>query len=397
MTFFVEKKLALGPIRFSAGRRRTADTIDDNPELSTGPGGEFVRRRKEGFYFGGHDKVQAATLPQLPSIRSTPFLDSLTQRRGLVIVAAIGALLVLLGLAVLATKGAQGLVEVILGLAMIGIPMFLTAQDRKRIQAEEDRKRTEREAAETRNREMLAAYTAALERVRTDRGDDALQKLVEEHPDLPYNVWVPLARRTVLLIGFEELAKRGIAGSREVADVMDRVSRSAGLTPEHATATKVDLYSALVWHLLADDRWGKTQQEQLATIRKNFGISESDIADEAHAIDQLDRLRGVTTNNLPREQCTTQLGFKEYCVHQAQSDQGMLHVTSKQLIVDAKKKQQHALSSLDEVTVFPDDRSIATRDSATKKMLRFVVEHPLYTAAMIDLASSIDERPRSFE
>src|SRR4029079_16565559 len=106
---------------------------------------------------------------------------------------------------------------------------------------------------------------------------------------------------------------------------------------------------------------------------------------------------GVTTNNLPREQCTTQLGFKEYCVHQAQSDQGMLHVTSKHLIVDAKKKQQHTLSSLDEVTVFPDDRSIATRDSATKKMLKFMVEHPLYTAAMIDLASSIDERPRSFE
>jgi hypothetical protein len=397
MTFFVEKKLALGPIRFSVGRRRLTETIDDSPELSTGANGEFVRRRKEGFYFGGHDRVEAALLPELPSIRSTPFWESLTERRPFVILAGIGAFFILLGFAVLLTKGAQGLVEVILGLILIAIPIVLTAQRRKQIQAEEDRKREERQAAETRNRDMLSAYTGALQRVRTDRGEEALQKLVDEHPDLPYKVWCPLARQTVLLIGFEELAKHGIAGSREVAQLMDRVSGSAGLTPEHAKATKIDLYSALVWHLLADDRFGRVQQEQLATIRKSFDITEEEIPDEMHAIDQLERLRGITSHNLPREQCSTQLAFKEYCVHQAQSDLGLLHVTSKQLIVDAKKRQQYTLPSLAEVTVYPDDRSVTTRDSATKKPLRFVVENPLYTGAMIDLATSIDDRPKSFE
>jgi cell division protein FtsL len=397
MTFFVEKKLALGPIRFSVGRRRAAETIDESPELSTGPTGEFVRRRKEGFYFGGHDRVTTPTLPELPSVRGTPFWESLTERRGLVALAGIGAFFILLGMAVLMTKGAQGLVEIIIGIVLVAVPVVLTANKRRQLQAEEDRKRAEREAAENRNRDMLSAYTAALERVRTDRSDEALQRLVDEHPDLPYKVWCPMARRTTLLIGFEELAKHGIAGSREVAAIMDRVSASAGLTPEHATAAKVDLYSALVWHLLADDRFGRVQQEQLAIIRNNFGITENDIPDEMHAIAQLERLRAVTSNNLPREQCNAQLGFKEYCVHQTQTDHGLLHVTSKQLLVDAKKKSQHALSSLSEVTVYPDDRSVTMRDASTKKPVTFVVENPLYTAAMIDLASSIDERPRSFE
>ena len=397
MTYFVEKKLALGPIRFSVGRRRPADTIDDDPQLSTGTTGEFVRRRKEGFYFGGHDRAETPTLPELPSIRSTPFFSSLMERPAFLILLVLGALITLLGFAVLMTKGASGLFEVIFGVICMAIPVMYTAQQRKKIQDEEDRKRVEREAAEKRNREMLSSYTSALERVRTDRGDDALQKLVDEHPDLPYNVWSPGARRTVLQIGFEELSKRGVAGSKDVADVMDRVSRSAGLTPEHAQATKRDLYSALVWHLLADDRLGATQERELTTVRTNFGITDSDIADELHAIDQLEKLRGITSNNLPREQCSTQLGFKEYCVHQTQSDQGLMHVTSKQLLIDAKKRQAHSLSALGEVTVFPDDRAIATRDLASKKPLRLLVENPLYTAAMIDLAASIDERPRSFE
>ena len=67
MTFFVEKKLALGSIRFGAGRRRSAEAIDQNRELSTGPKGDFVRHRNEGFYFGGHDRFYTPTLPPMMS------------------------------------------------------------------------------------------------------------------------------------------------------------------------------------------------------------------------------------------------------------------------------------------------------------------------------------------
>ena len=397
MTFFVEKRLSLGSIRFGSGRRHTSEAIDENPELSTGPRGEFIRRRNEGFYFGGQDRFDKPVLPETPSIRSTPFWTSLTDNRGMLTIAIVGAVIGLLGFLVLANKGAEGWVEVILGLIIIAVPVALTAQARKKIAAEEQRAHAERNETENRRREMLAGYTGALDRVQNDRTEEALQKLVNEHPDLPYNVWAPSARRVALLIGFEELAKHGVAGSADVAKIMDRVSRSAGLTPEHETGAKADLYNAIVWHLLADDRLGPVQQEQLAALRKSLGIGERDIPEDTmKAIDQFDRLRGITTANLPRTECSGHMGFKEYCVHQSQSDQGALHITNKQLIVEGKKRHTHALSSLADVTVYVDDNMVSVRDSATKKQLRLVVEDAIYTAAMVDLASSIDERPKGF-
>lgn len=397
MTFFVEKKLALGSIRFGAGRRRSAEAIDQNRELSTGPKGDFVRHRNEGFYFGGHDRFDTPTLPPTQSIRSTPFWTSLSRHKPLVAVAAVGALLVLLGLLVMVNKGRQGVAEIILGLVVIAVPVAITAQERKKVADEEERARAEREEAENRKRQMLAGYTAALDRVRNDQGDDALQQLVNEHPDLPYNLWSPSARRIVLLIGFEELAKAGVARSNEVARIMDRVSRAAGLTPEHETDAKISLYDAIVWHLLADDRLGAVQEEELTELRKGLNIWDRDVPETTHkATAEFDRLRGVTTANAPRVQCTAQLGFKEYCIHQSQSDQGVLHVTNKQLIFEGKKRHAHAIPSLSEVNVYFDDNVVAVRDAAAKKELRFHVEDPIYTAAMIDLAATIDERPKGF-
>ena len=397
MTFFVEKKLALGSIRFGVGRRKVADTIDQETQLSTGGNGEFIRRRNEGFYFGGHDRYNAPTLPETQSIRSTPFWTSLSMHKALVALAAVGALLVLLGFGVVAAKGAQGWVEVIIGLILLAIPVALTAQERRKIIVQEERAKAEREEAENRKRAMLAGYTGALERVENDHSDEALQKLVDEHPDLPYTLWSPSARRIVLLIGFHELEKKGVAGSAEVARIMDRVSRSAGLTPEHATAVKVDLYDAVVWHLLADDRLGPRQQQELAQLRKGLGVSESDLPEDTlRTIEQFERLRGVTTANIPHAQCTQQLGFKEYCIHQSQSDQGMLHITSKQLVVDGKKRHAYSMPALTDITVTADEDAVGMRDTSTRKELRYRVQDPIFTAAMIDLAGSIDERPRGF-
>lgn len=395
MTYYVEKKLALGSIRFGVGRRRTAEAIDDSPELSTGGAGEFIRRRNEGFYFGGEDRFNKPVVPELPSIRSTPFWTSIMQRRGLLGLAAAGGVLFLLGVAVVANHQPAGWVEVILGLALMGVPIGLTAQERKKLREGEERMRAEREAIEKRHREMLTAYTTALERVQHDHGDEALQQLVNEHPDLPYNVWSPGARRVILLIGFDELARKGVAHAAEVARIMDRVSRTAGLTPEHEAGVKMDLYGTLVWHLLADDRFGPTQQKQLAAIREAFKITDPEVP-EKHSIEQFERLRGVTTANLPRQKCSIPLGFNEYCIHQTQSDQGLLYITSKQLTVQGKKQRQHALRALSEVTVTADESVIATRDTDTKKDVRLKVEDPIYTAAMVDFASSIDERPRGF-
>src|SRR5258708_7739616 len=161
MTFYVEKKLALGSISFGVTPGQTA--ADDDPALSTGATGEFVRRGNERFFFGGNDPFTGPTLPQSRSIASTPFWSSLkpdgTPRSyGLLASLAFGLLFVLLGLAVVGRKGPQGWIEVILGLIMIAVPIVMTAQKRKRIREQEERERTEREAMEKRDRETLAAY-----------------------------------------------------------------------------------------------------------------------------------------------------------------------------------------------------------------------------------------------
>jgi len=219
MTFFVEKKLALGSIRFGSQRRRTAESIDSRPELSTGPLGDFVRRRNEGFYFGGQDRFDKPSVPDAPSIRSTPFMTSLSENKAFLAIATVGTFIVLVGLVNLVKANVgPGVLALIVVLIIAGIPMFLTAQTRGRIRAEEERKRVEREETENRKRQMLAGYTAALERVQNDRTEDAMQLLVNEHPDLPYNLWSPSARRVVLLIGFDELAKRGDVRRQRTTD-----------------------------------------------------------------------------------------------------------------------------------------------------------------------------------
>lgn len=392
MTFFVEKNLALGAIRFGVTPRQATDKIDMNPQLSTGPQGEFVRRHREGFYFGGQDRFDAPSLPVAPSIRSTPFLTTMKNHRRLLALAAVGAVLILLGFLVIIRKGAAGWVEVLLGAALIAIPIVITAQERKKIHEQEERERAEREALEARNRQMLASYTAALERVLTDRGNNAFEQLERETPELPYEIWSPLAQRVVLRIGFDELANWGADQAREVGKVMERAAAAAGLRPEDAARVKIDLYRTVVWHLLADDRLGPVQDEEVTAIRRGFGISNSDTPTEAKAIDQFHRLRGVTASNLPRRQCSMRLTFKEYCIHESAD----VHVTNRNVVAGAAKKQQFALPLLSDVTVIADDDTVAMRIAKKKKPVRVRLDDAIYTAAMIDLASSIDERPKGF-
>src|SRR5258707_9219398 len=151
---------------------------------------------------------------------------------------AAGILFVLLGFAVVARKGPQGWVEVILGLIMIAVPIVLTAQKRKKIREQEERDRAEREAVERRNRETLAAYTAALDRLLESRDDASLEQLKREREALtvPNTIWSGSARRTLLLISFDELKKRGTAGAAEIARLIDRASEAAGLSIEDAKA-----------------------------------------------------------------------------------------------------------------------------------------------------------------
>src|SRR5690349_622167 len=119
MTFYVEKKLALGSMSFGVNPGQKMN--DDDPTLNTGAAGEFIRGRHSGFFFGGNDSFSGPELPRTPSIVTTPFWSSLrpdgTPRSyGLLASLAAGVFFVLLGITVVSRKGPQGWVEVILGL-----------------------------------------------------------------------------------------------------------------------------------------------------------------------------------------------------------------------------------------------------------------------------------------
>src|SRR5207253_7976959 len=91
----------------------------------------------------------------------------------------------------------------------------------------------------------------------------------------------------------------------------------AGLSAADEVETKLDFYRNLVWHLLADDRIGDVQSEELKAIRKGFDIWDRDVPVESKAAEEFLRLRGITNRSLPRAQCGVPLKFQEYCIHHA--------------------------------------------------------------------------------
>ncbi|HET7712146.1 MAG TPA: hypothetical protein VFL80_09485, partial [Thermoanaerobaculia bacterium] len=139
MTFYVKKSLAHGPIRFGVSPRALAEEIDSDPSLSTGAGGEFLRRRTHGFFFADIRSIGAPELPRPSSISQTPFWMSLAPEDargwGLIGMMAFGGLLILLGLMTLVRLGPQGWIPVLFGLALAGTPVFIVAQKRRAIRA----------------------------------------------------------------------------------------------------------------------------------------------------------------------------------------------------------------------------------------------------------------------
>jgi len=401
MTYYVEKQLAFGPIRFGVSTRQALDAIGDDPALSTGPNGEFVRRRGDGFFFGDTERVVGPSIPVKPSISQTPFWSSLKPDgtpRGWLFLAlmAFGALIILLGLGVLAKKGPQGWFEIIFGAVCIALPILMTANQRRQIREREERERTEHEAAEKKNQELLSWYTKALDHLLVDRRPEALIALRGEREslDLAYEIWAPAARRVLLRIAFEELSRRGVAESAAISKLLSDAGDAAGLTPEHIHSVKREFYSTVVWHLLADDRLGTAQEAEIRTLREGLALSDEDVEGEASAIEQFRTLRAVS-GGLPRAECPIPLAFQEYCIHQAPLDTGMLFITNRRLIADERKRSEAAMPKVYEVVVDADDSSIIIKTDQ-KKPLRLRTRNPIFTAGLIDMAATLDERPKGF-
>jgi hypothetical protein len=409
MSFTIEKSLGNSSFRFAVGRRRELSSIDDDAELSTGAAGEFVRHRPEIFYSADIRTIHKPEVPHMRALASTPFWSSVfdgTARSWLFIgLVVLGALFALIGVANLAQGRPAGWLPLLIGLAIAAVPVGITAQTRRSVRQLEERKRREREERDQRNAERLAVYTTALEALRENPGDETLATVRSENEklDLPYAVWADAAIGTVLHVGFSTLARVGPDRAAEVAALMDRASDAAGLIAEDAVGVKHALYSTVLWHLTADDRLGAKQLEVVRAIQKGFGIAAPDVPHDTLAESQFERLRGVDHRNAPRcEDATLPLSLNEYCLFTAPIRMGgdetsTLYVTSRRVVVGSDARRvELAVPKVDDVMVDADRNRVTVRAVELKHPLEFRAEEPIYLAAMIDLATRLDDRPRSF-
>ena len=407
MSIYVQKTLGTGPFRFAAIRRRELSSIDDSPDLSTGPSGEFNRHRNEIFFSADRYEIEKPMARVGHSASATPFramlFDGTTQGWVFLGMMLFGALLVLIGLTVVLGKGPQGWVEVIFGLLLIVTPVLLTANKRRLIREQESRSREEHEERETRNRALIGAYGEALEQLLANPNDETLDRvrIEREKLDIPYALWRNTGRGTVLQLGFDALSRLGPGSGKEIRTLMDRASDVAGLTDEDAIGAKRDLHSTVVWHLLADDRLGRVQKQIIAEMQSGLGIAPEDVPLDTSSIDQFDRLRGVDHRRVPRASVSMQLNPSEYAVHATNgtNDSGataQIFITNKRFLVDTDKRLEIPLRTIDQIDVDADRELMSVYASNSKKPIVLKMQQPMYTASLLDLAASLDERPRGF-
>ena len=407
MSFTVQKSLGNSLFRFAVARRRELKSIDHDTEMSTGASGEFIRHRPEIFYSADLRTIHVPELPPARTLTGTSFRASLIDgtRRGYINLGLMifGAFLLLLGMAVLPKSTAGGVFWIVLGLILVAVPLAITAVKRRVVIQAEERKRKEHDERDARNRELLDAYTTALERLREDPSDASLAQVLAENEklDLPYAVWADTAIGTVLHVGFSTLARVGPERAAEVAALMDRSSEAAGLIAEDARAVKQALYSTILWHFLADDRLGAEQLKIVRAVQSGFGINPDEVPIDTSSESQFERLRGVDHRNAPKCDATVPLNLNEWCMYTTpirlrDGTETNAYVTNKRLIVEGAKQLDVPVPKIDDVTVDADQQFVTVRASDLKRALELTVAEPIYLAAMLDLASRLDDRPRSF-
>lgn len=407
MSFRVQKSLGNSFFQFAVARRREFESIDNDREMSTGPSGEFIRHRPEIFYSADLLSIRTPEMPVHRSISSTPFWGSLVDgtTRGWAFLAMLilGALLFLWGLALVPKEGNQEWVLFIPAAILIAIPFLMTTQKRVQARQHEERIRREHRERDERDAALLAAYTSSLEQLREDPSDATLATVRREREklDLPYAVWADTAIATVLYVGFSTLAKLGPDRAAEVAQLMDRASDSAGLIEEDSRAVKHALYSTVLWHFIADDRLGHEQIKIVRAIQQGFGIRNEDVPLDASAEAQFERLRGIDHRNAPRCEADMALGMNEYCMLNVQVEAGganatPIYVTNRRVIVGGDKKLEILVPQIDDVKVDADSNRITLRASELKQPLEMKYDEPIYLAAILDLATRLDDRPKSF-
>ena len=310
-----------------------------------------------------------------------------------------------MGLAVVIKGTPAGWVEVIFGLILISAPVVMTANKRpaaSRSRGAKNHLELGRSAIRATASSWPATATRSI-RLRVDPTDDALHRvrIEREKLDMPYAIWRNIARGTVLLVGFDALAKIGPQRAKDIADLMDRASDAAGLVQEDAIGVKRELYSTVLWHFLADDRLGQLQLPILRTLQQGLAIAPADVPVDTISEEQFERLRGIDHRRVPHCETTQPLPAGEWCVYSTKGTTdsaatATVFITNRRLLVDTHKRYQTALRNVDEIDVDTDPAVVRILTADLKRPLTLRVDEPIYMAAMMDLAASLDERPRGF-
>ena len=423
LSFYVRKALATGPIRFAVNARNNGTTAaeDHDRGFSTDARGSYRRLGKEVLFFadqhglgGPRRKKEKRALTLWRYLRPDG-----ARGWGRIALIGLGLLLILLGIAVCFTKGAQGLIEIVVGLGVAATPLVTTWRKIQELRRIEEAQRAEREALEARNLKLVGEFAETLRRLKDGYDDDVLASVKAERQgrDIPYDAISSMARTAVLEVGFDALSRS--AGSHSVARAMDSTSDAVKLTPEDKAGVRRHLYQIVVWHLLVDDRLTDAQEESLAELRKALDLDPSAVARDDAAVAELRRIRGLQQENLPAADCEIDLQFHEICYHKttgavmklkrekATTPEGSkrvverwvevrkcdLFVTNKRVIIRDKKQRDIPLHKIFDVEIDADLDLLMLTTSDPKNPHEVSLRDPIYTARVIDIAASMAVDP----
>jgi hypothetical protein len=78
------------------------------------------------------------------------------------------------------------------------------------------------------------------------------------------------------------------------------------------------------------------------------------------------------------------------------SDPATIYITNRRVIVEGKKTQEIPLPKIDDIELDMDEYVMTIKAARDIGQVNLQVEESIYTAAILDMATTIDDRPRAF-
>lgn len=404
MAFHLKRSLGFGVIRFRVLPGERAIDAAEGELYSTGARGEYLGRPEAGLFFSEEAPAGEARYDTRLEVSRQSIFQTQSREFWIAVgINVLGALFILAGLGALMNEHAAGWVVIILGLLLIAGPWFFTAQRRRMIAQQVQAERAAREGEEKRRREILESVQEKLDFLKDNYSKEALVAVRREREFLtvPYDVFVPRARQAAVELGIRELAMTG-GDAAAVNQRADEISAALGLNEEDARSVRAAIVRTLIWHLLADRRYGQRQEAAIDELKRVLRLTEPDLQQETKAISEFRRLRDIWAAG--RSHCETpfKLKFQEICYYKAPAamlerkhDQwqevrsGELYVTSQKVVLHGGGKElEIPLEELRGIDGDFDDSVITLNVLDRGNPFHFRVEEPIIAGAMIDFADS---------